>query len=244
MSLSFKEYITIDHDDVDENNITAYFTKDGVGKIEAMKKARGYVETIINISNNRPSSNKIADRYRVYDSVDDLSFAQFISIETTISYVKEQWTAMAAIVAEVLRPKGEIVYSNDDKALSAAHLESIMDEPAEDIFYYYQKIVKDREYFHFDKYKDVFFSKDDDKGEELVVDKTKVESNPEKNFFRNWYWYDWVRQLAKEDLLKYESVMLQPMSVIAPECSYIQGYRKIERQRAAEDEVMMKIRSA
>jgi hypothetical protein len=244
MSLSFKEYIKIDHEQVDENNISSYFVNQGFGKIDAIKKARSYVKTIINISNNALSDAKVKDRYRVYESVDDVCFGQFIAIETTISYVREQWTAVAAIVSEFLRPKGENVYSNDDKDLQKAHIEAIMDEAAEDVFYYYQNIIKEREHFHFVKYKDVYFSKDEDDDTELVVDKSKVESDPEKNFFRNWYWYDWVRQLAKEDLLKYESVMLQPMSVIAPECSYIQGYRKIERQRAAEEEVMMKIRSS
>ena len=237
MSISFKEYAEISKDENQSKRFDEVFSGD---KVSALLKAKSFIQSQENIANGIKSNNDIEKRYKQYTDIEKICFAQFIAIESLISFYgkMDDNEIIARIVSECLRPIHKNEYTNDNEDDNRAHLEAIREENAEDVVWYYTKALESRKSFHFSKYKDVFFFEKEEWEKE--EEKNIIEVNDsEKSFFANWYWYDWVRQLAHEDVLRYDAILKLPMSVVAPECSYIQGLRKIERQRAAEEEAKL-----
>jgi hypothetical protein len=241
MSVSFKEYIEISQGDNENKKFNEVF---GGSKVDALLKAKSFLESQENIQAERLSTNQINKRYKIFLDIEHLCFAQFIAVESYISSYKEgnENDIIAHIAAECLRPLHEKEYNNDNEDDNRAHLEAIYEENAEDVVWYYQNMLKSRKSFHFAKYRDVFFFEKEEWEIEEEKNMAQV-ADTEKSFFANWYWYDWVRQLAHEDVLRYDAVLKLPMSVVAPECSYIQGLRKIEKQRMAEEEIKARVAS-
>lgn len=95
--------------------------------------------------------------------------------------------------------------------------------------------VDDRNKTLFDDFKGVFYDPDADKeeeDEEEVDEEFKKANDFEYKFKEQWYWYNIVRKLAGEDVLKYDKVYMLKMETVLPELSFL--IQKAKLDKAAE----------
>ena len=231
MSVTFSEYKLLDK--VDLGSLEAISEAFDISKVDALKKREDVLKTLKTIDSGIVD---IKD-YKVFSNVEQLTFAQFISIESSMQSVRDPYGLIIMVVSELLRPLSEEVYSNDNEGMNKAHRLSLLEAPAENIIVTFANFMEDRENFHYKKYKDVFlFSPEED-------DEDTPETHQENNFYRNWHWYSYIRELSGEDITRYEEIMLLRMDLVAPEISYRQGLAKVRKQEEAERKAVSTARS-
>lgn len=235
MGITFNEYRKLK--DVDLSNLEAITEALGCSKVDAIAVRKKAVKTLDNISNRRsPNLKQLKKQYRLYDNYEKLTFAQFISIESTMEKSRDIEDSIVFVVSEVLRPLSEDVYSNDNEERNRAHREAVSNLLAEDVYYIFIDAINKRNDFHYKKYKNVFVVE-----RETDEDESEDPKQPqESNFYKNWHWYTYIRELAQEDIRRYEEILLMPMDMIAPEISYRQGLAKLQKQEMAEREAISK----
>lgn len=204
----------------------------GLSKVDSLRKYKSLLETLKMLQTGSFDLEPLTSRYKYYDDIEEMTFAQFISIESSLQNIRDARTVYILVCSELLRPLSEKVYDNDDELRNIAHREAIGDEAAPYIFKLFNDFMKHRSEFHYKKYKDVFLYESEDGSQPDYDSSTQ--------FYRNWHWYSYVRELSGEDISRYEQTMLMPMKVIAPEISYRQGLAKVEKQRMAEQQAIAK----
>ena len=204
----------------------------GLSKVDSLRKYKSLLETLKMLQTGSFSIEPLTSRYKYYKDIEEMTFAQFISIESTLQNVRDMKTVYVLICSELLRPLSEKEYDNEDELRNMAHREAIGDEPIPYIFRLFDDFMKARADFHFKKYRDVFIYESDGSDDGGYDSATA--------FYRNWHWYGYVRELSGEDISRYEQTMLMPMKMIAPEISYRQGLAKVEKQRMAEQQAISK----
>lgn len=239
--ISFRDYKQLENTDI--TSLEAICETFDVGKVEALSKQKAIVKTLTNIEKDYLDIEAIEkEGFKYEKDIEKLTFAQFISIESSIQSVRDSYGLVVMVVAQILRPLSEEVYSNDDEGLNEAHRLAIMELPADIVLLCFNRFMKSRETFHFKKYKDVFFyspeEDDEEKDEESIAQQAQ-----ENTFYKNWYWYSQVRTLAGEDIGRYEEILLMKMELIAPEISYRQGLAKVQKQEQAERDAVMRAKS-
>ena len=204
----------------------------GSDKVNALRRYKSLLETLKMMSNEVIDISTLKRRYRFYGEIEEMTFAQFISIETTLQNVRDPKDMFVLVCSELLRPLSEKVYDNENVLMNNAHREAISDEEVPYMMELFGRFMKERNDFHYRKYRDVFIyeSEDSDSGG----------YDSATSFYRNWHWYSYVRELSNEDISRYEQTMLLPMKVVAPEISSRQGLAKVEKQRMAEQEEISK----
>lgn len=236
MGLTFNEYRKLK--DVDLSDLEAIRATLDCSKVEAIQIRKKAVTSLENISNRHsPNLKRLKKEYRYYDNHDKLTFAQFISIESTLEASRHIEDSIVLVVSEVLRPLSEEVYSNDNEERNRIHREAISNLLAEDVYYIFIEVINRRNDFHYKKYKNVFVVEKETDEEDTSEDPKHPQ---ESNFYKNWHWYTYIRELAQEDIRRYEEILLMPMDMIAPEISYRQGLAKLQKQEMAEREAISK----
>ena len=229
--ISLREWFKI-YERLDELSIDLLEELLEVSRVEALKKYKGVLHTLEMLERGTYSLSPLTKRYKYFNDIEDLTFAQFISIESTLAHVKDSESVYVLVCSELLRPLWEEQYDNDDVDRNKAHREAIGDEPMVYIYKLFNEFMKLRADFHFKKYRDVFLMEGNSED--------APEHDSATSFYRNWHWYSYVRELSGEDISRYEQTMLMPMKLIAPEISYRQGLAKVERQRIAEQQAIAK----
>ena len=236
--MTLKEYLDFPFDRADDFDALAQV----YGKVRAVSIRKDIVTATIAME-----SGIVADLSREYDTYTDLnkmSFGGFISCESALKNVNDRFSLYVMLLEQVLRPKGETAW--DD--LGEPHRAAIMDLRVEDAMFYVGEYFKGRESFHSRQYKDVFFREleewekpsEDEDSQDSEID--KANNAAEASWEENWFWYSIIHELADGDVLRYESILRQPMELIAPEWSYRMGRAKLERQRMKQQEAISKAR--
>ena len=188
------------------------------------------------LKGNLGVTNKVTNRFKVYDNVFDLTLGQFIMIEQILTgkfKFKRESDMDIEIGSYLLRPLDEKDFDNTDPEKEKSIRSSIMDLPVEDFYSSINKFLKNRELVVFKQFSGVFYEtpSEDEDDERKEVDTSE---QTEASFNQQWYWYSIVRSLAQEDIRRYDEIYMLKMSVVLPEMSYLAQRNKIEsaQQRA------------
>jgi hypothetical protein len=175
--------------------------------------------------------------YKVILDPDEMSFMGFISIESTLASSVDEATRDILLLEQILRPLGEEEWEQAPEE----HIQGIMKLPVEDAYYYIRAFLKNREHFHYTKYKDVFYrTKEEWELSESDDDTISEREAPQSG--KN-YWYTIISELGGSDILKYDAILKQPMALVAPEWSFRRQQALEEQNRIAKQEVINRTRT-
>lgn len=213
-----------------KNHFLEYFNR--LGPVESVLMKRKIEETY-------PIKYKRVD----YDSLDfavtnrvfDLVLGQFVMIEQIFTGKNPlpQYIQDLSILGLIMRPKEHTEFDNTNEKLEIENRKKIMDLPVNVAMSVLKDFVDDRNRVLFNEFKGVFYNPDEEKEEEEEGDEEFKKANDfEYKFKEQWYWYNIVRKLAGEDILKYNQIYMVKMEMILPELSFL--IQKAKLDKAAE----------
>lgn len=174
--------------------------------------------------------------FNVSPRVFDLVLGQFIMIEQifTGKNPMPQYLADLQILTLILRPKHHAEFDNTNQEEELENRKNVMALPIGVAMSVLKDFVDDRNRVLFEEFKGVFYDPDADKEEEEeeVDEEFKKANDFEYKFKEQWYWYNIVRKLAGEDVLKYDRVYMLKMETVLPELSFL--IQKAKLDKAAE----------
>ncbi len=172
-------------------------------------------------------ASSMYERYTIYTDVLKMSLSQFINLEYALQGDFDE----ALIASIIIRPKDELEFDNTNQEIDEQNLQNILEEPAASVLYIIKSMMHSRDYVVFTKFEGVLYSKiEPEEGEE------NEEPLPEDEFTKRWFWYAIVRNLANEDLQKFQFVYDMKMSDVLVELAYrVQLQKKIDSERRAEE---------
>jgi len=161
----------------------------------------------------------------------DLVLGQFIMIEQifTGKNPMPQYIADLNILCLILRPKSHLEFDNTDQHQEAENRRNIMSLPIETAMSILKDFVDDRNRILFNEFKGVFYDPDAEEEEEEEDAKKESDNNFEYKFREQWYWYNIVRKLSNEDVLKYDKVYMLKMETVLPELSFLIQKSKLDK---------------
>ena len=178
----------------------------------------------------------ITENFIYYDNVFDLTLGQFIMIEQIMTgkFKFARDVDMEIELAKyILRPLNEFEFDNTDKEYEAVNVKNILSLPVQSFYNAVNKFLKNREYVLFKQFAGVFYeTPTDDDDDDNGID---TQAQQEASFQQQWYWYTIVRQLAQEDIRRYDEIYMLKMKTVLPEMSYLSQKNKIDaaNQRAS-----------
>lgn len=178
----------------------------------------------------------ITGNFIYYDNVMELTLGQFIMIEQIMTgkfkFAKE--VDMEVELAKyILRPLNESEFDNTDKEYEGKNLQNILSLPVQSFYNAVNKFLRNREHVLFKQFAGVFYeTPTDDEDDDNGID---TQAQQEASFQQQWYWYSIVRELAQEDIRRYDEIYMLKMKTVLPEMSYLAQKNKIEaaNQRAS-----------
>jgi hypothetical protein len=178
----------------------------------------------------------VTKNFIYYDNVMELTLGQFIMIEQIMTgkfkFAKE--VDMEVELAKyILRPLNEIEFDNTDKQYEAVNVKNILSLPVQSFYNAINKFLRNREHVLFKQFAGVFYeTPTDDDDDDNGID---TQAQQEASFQQQWYWYSIVRELAQEDIRRYDEIYMLKMKTVLPEMSYLAQKNKIEaaNQRAS-----------
>lgn len=178
----------------------------------------------------------VTKNFIYYDNVMELTLGQFIMIEQIMTgkfkFAKE--VDMEVELAKyILRPLNEIEFDNTDKQYEAVNVKNILSLPVQSFYNAINKFLRNREHVLFKQFAGVFYeTPTDDEDDDNGID---TQAQQEASFQQQWYWYSIVRELAQEDIRRYDEIYMLKMKTVLPEMSYLAQKNKIEaaNQRAS-----------
>ena len=179
-----------------------------------------------------PSDADLSERYNIITNIDEIPFGQFIACERAVSMGLPMQEALKILAQNVLRPKSDEEFDNTDPIKEQKHLDMLDEEAAADITSVLNKFSSLRKNYVHRTYNGVFYKEYQEPSEDEEEDDTPPTA--EERYAKNWYWYVIMREIANQDIFRYEQVLMLPMSVITPELAYrrhTQRMEEIERKR-------------
>jgi len=236
--ISLRTHIEISKNTQSEDNVYEFIKSlDLKDRIDLMRNS----EQVYPLTQDLRPSIKYLEDFKVYDNVMDLHLGQFIMLEQVITSnekYKYKVDNDLDIAKLIIRPKHQKDFDNEDQESEEKNLENILDSNVTDVYGCINKFMEDREYVLFKQFSGVFYNvKDYDEEDE----EEKQALVGEDLFHNQWYWYNIVRTLAQEDILRYEQIYMLKMSVVLPEMSFIAQRSKIEKARNKRMEAMHKL---
>ncbi len=197
----------------------------------------------------------VTDKFNVSFSPTETVFGQFIAIEKALASGYSKDKAIELLAYSVLRPLEDDVFDNTDVEKENVNRENILDYDASEIINTLNIYSTNRDVYIRETYNGVFYAianseesvdEDDDREEE----QTDEDESGEGLFRKQWYWYAMARSIAEDDLIyprvenesRLGSVMMTPMTDIAPELAYKRQRDMIEYQRQRKQEIINKSR--
>lgn len=187
----------------------------------------------------RPDPKRVeamADKYRVYDDITSMILSQFIMMEMEINQGGSSDINLATII---IRPNDEEDYDNSDVHYEREHEGNILDEDVLDVSSCILSMFVNREHTLMKRFAGVLYDAPVE-GEEGEED---AEESAEAAFSKNWFFYAIIRDLAGEDITKYDFVQNMRMSDVLVEMAYRRQRDKIIEARRKEEEARQRAAS-
>lgn len=185
------------------------------------------IDSVLDPTLRAVDASSMYERYEIYTDILKMSLSQFITLE----YSMQNEIDEAELASIIIRPKGEAEFDNTNQEIEEQHLKNILEEDAGSVLYIIKSAMLNRDYVLFTKFEGVLYSKiEQEEGEE------EEEPLPEDEFTKRWFWYAIVRNLANEDLQKFQFVYDMKMSDVLVELAYrVQLQKRIDAERRAEE---------
>jgi hypothetical protein len=203
--------------------------------VERLKTLRAINESYP-LKDTEEITEHIRDNFNYSEKVFDLVLGQFIMVEQILTgkfKFKSSMHQDLELMMYLLRPKDEPEFDNGTHSKEQQHRKNILNTPVQDLYSAINIFLKDREIVLFKKFSGVFYSTPDETDEEGV----DTSPTPDELFNQQWYWYSIVRNLAQDDIRRYDAIYMLKMNVVLPEMSYLAQKNKIDaanqRQQAA-----------
>jgi len=177
---------------------------------------------------------KMGEKYNLYTNILNMSLGQFIMLEGEL---KSDQTRDDLVARLVIRPKTEKDYSNDNPEEEDRILNEILEEDVRDIHSVISSMMLNRDFILFTKFNGVIYNKVEEEEEE--EEEEEDENNDlidDQAFNDQWFWYRIVRQLAKEDITRFDEIYEIKMSVAMVELSFLSQKAILENARARAEE--------
>lgn len=178
---------------------------------------------------------------RLYYTVEDMIFGQFIMVEQILTGKAgvPDYMIDLELAKLLIRPSTDIEFDNEDGHKEIANEEEILSYDVREIYYVLDRFVQRRNKTMFEDYAGVFYDPkretEEDEEEEEVTDAGI-------NFHQQWYYYSLVRMLAGEDIRRYDDIYMLPMRKVLPELSYLSQKRKIEQAEERKQAALAKMK--
>lgn len=228
--MTLAEHIELVKVQSSKNQFIEYFNK--LGPVESIIMKR-------KIEESYPIKYKRVDYesldFTVTNRVFDLVLGQFVMIEQIFTGKNPlpQYMQDLGILSLIMRPKHHTEFDNTNEKEEIENRKKILELPINIAMSVLKDFVEDRNRILFNEFKGVFYNPDEEKEEEEEVDEEFKKANDfEYKFKEQWYWYNIVRKLAGEDILKYNQIYMVKMEMILPELSFL--IQKAKLDKAAE----------
>lgn len=240
--IDFKTHIKLFKKLNEENGIDRYLGK--LDLVERVKMSRLIKETYP-IKEDSFISDYVLENFNVTQNIEDSVLGQFIMLEQIVTgktTFAEDTQRDLEFVKLLLRPKHHSEFDNENEDDEIENQRKILESPVEDLYGVINNYLEKRDYVLFKQYSGVFYEINEDEDEDEDKDESREEDLTAENLFRNqWYWYSIVRNLAKEDITRYNEIYMLKMSVVLPEMSFIAQSEKIERANNKRQQMMNKL---
>jgi len=240
--IDFKTHIKLFKKLNEENGIDRYLGK--LDLVERVKMSRLIKETYP-IKEDSFISDYVLENFNVTQNIEDSVLGQFIMLEQIVTgktTFAEDTQRDLEFVKLLLRPKHHSEFDNENEDDEIENQRKILESPVEDLYGVINNYLEKRDYVLFKQYSGVFYEINEDEDEDEDEDESREEDLTAENLFRNqWYWYSIVRNLAKEDITRYNEIYMLKMSVVLPEMSFIAQSEKIERANNKRQQMMNKL---
>lgn len=194
------------------------------------------------IQENISSYDNIKRSKNVYTTIDGLILGQFIMLEQIITGKTKLPDHLVdlEIAKLIIRPKHHKEFDNENIEDEKNNHIDILNLPVLEVYAVLDEFIKNREKTLFKDFSGVFYDaieEEDEETEEVSVE----EKTSEMLFSQQWYWYSIVRMLSGEDIHKYSSTYMLPMSVVLPEMSFLAQRNKIESAKERQQQALRKL---
>lgn len=176
----------------------------------------------------------MAEKYNLYTNILHMSLGQFIMLESQLKSENKRDEVVAALV---IRPKDEKDYDNEDALREEKILEQLLEEDVRDIYSVVGSMMLNREFMLFNKFSGVLYNRyeePEEEGEEEEGEKKQLIGEDE--FKAQWFWYSIVRQLAQDDIRRFNDIYDLKMSVVMVELSFLSQKSILENARMRAEE--------
>ena len=237
--ITFKQHLEISKHSKEEGGLLKYISSLPPEKKVLTTRA---VPECYPLKMNGKASDYIKKEFKVYTNVMDLVLGQFIMVEQAVTgktnYNTNEENDLV-IAKLLLRPKHHEEFDNENKDDEIKNLNKILNTPVQEVYNVLAEFLSDREYVLFKQFSGVFYEISDEEKDE---DSDESENTTAENLFaQQWYWYNMVRTLAKEDITMYEKIYMLKMDTVMPEMSFLAQRSKIESARRRQSEAMRKL---
>tara|TARA_B110000908_G_scaffold4420_1_gene5722 strand:+ start:927 stop:1637 length:711 start_codon:yes stop_codon:yes gene_type:complete len=231
--MTFKQHMELSESLSQFDDISIYL--ESLDLVERLKTLRAINESYP-LKDTEEITEHIRDNFNYSEKVFDLVLGQFIMVEQILTgkfKFKSSMHQDLELMMYLLRPKDEPEFDNGTHSKEQQHRKNILNTPVQDLYSAINIFLKDREIVLFKKFSGVFYSTPDETDEEGV----DTSPTPDELFNQQWYWYSIVRNLAQDDIRRYDAIYMLKMNVVLPEMSYLAQKNKIDaanqRQQAA-----------
>lgn len=179
---------------------------------------------------------KMGEKYNLYTNILNMNLGQFILLE---SQLKSENTRDDIVAVLIIRPKTEKDYSNDNPEEEERILNEILEEDVRDINSVISSMMFNRDFVLFTKFSGVLYSKVEKSEEEEEEQEEEDKDNgliDDETFNNQWFWYKIVRQLAQEDIRRFNEIYEIKMSVAMVELSFLSQKLILDNARARAEE--------
>ena len=176
----------------------------------------------------------MAEKYNLYTNILHMSLGQFIMLESQLKSENKRDDVVAALV---IRPKDEKDYDNEDALREENILEQLLEEDVRDIYSVVGSMMLNREFILFNKFSGVLYNRyEEPEEEEEEEEGEKKQLIGEDEFKAQWFWYSIVRQLAQDDIRRFNDIYDLKMSVVMVELSFLSQKSILENARMRAEE--------
>jgi len=206
----------------------------GIGKMEALRKIEYF---------KKPKIGDMSLKgFKVIIDWKQLSFGQFISIESMLSSHSTEEGKMLHLCKCLFRPEGEVVFDNEDEEREDKNVSNILKLPYWKVVPLLEKAMESRSEFH-KMFKGAFYEEPDNL-EELEEDEDRdVEPVEAAPFERKWFWYALIDEIAGGDVARHSDIMDLNIMIVAPKVAYETSKAKAEAERARRAKAEMDAKS-
>jgi len=236
--IDFKTHIELFKDVKDQSELSSYL--DNLNALERLQMIRDIDETYP-IKDKAVITDYIKKNFSFTENVNDAVLGQFIMLEQIITGktdFKNDYERDLAFAKLILRPKHHKEFDNENPEDEAKNEQMILSSPVQDIFSAINKYIDNRDFVLFKQFSGVFYEAAD---EDAETEEEEGQKTAENLFRQQWYWYSIVRQLANEDITKYEEIYMLKMATVLPEMSFIAQRDKIESANRRQAQAMNKL---